>query len=93
MFDRLLEEVTIPLRPGDLFLMYTDGITDAMNAAEDCFGDSRLTEIIERHRDGSCEELRERILRDVRAFAGPTAQHDDMTMLLLKVDDAGMIGG
>jgi serine phosphatase RsbU (regulator of sigma subunit) len=88
-FNRLLEEVTLPLAPGDLFVLYTDGIPEAMNAEGDWFGDTRLGAMLEEHADLSSEELRERILREIRAFVGPTPQHDDMTMLLLKVEGVG----
>jgi sigma-B regulation protein RsbU (phosphoserine phosphatase) len=86
MFDSLLEEQTIPLTGGDLYVLFTDGISEAMNAADDCFGEARLARLLEEHADLPAEELRERILRDVEAFAGGAPQHDDMTMILLKVD-------
>jgi serine phosphatase RsbU (regulator of sigma subunit) len=86
MFDRLLVEQTIPLRAGDLYVLFTDGISEAMNADDDCFGEARLARLLEEHADLPAEELRERILRDVEAFAAGTPQHDDMTMILLKVD-------
>ena len=86
MFDRLLEEQTIPLCPGDLYLFFTDGISEAMNTADDCFGDERLGRILEEHADLPPDELRERVLREVAAFVGDAPQHDDMTMILLKVE-------
>jgi serine phosphatase RsbU (regulator of sigma subunit) len=86
-FRRLLDEVTLPLGPGDLFVLYTDGMSEAMNAEGDCFGDARLAALVGEHPDLSADELRERILRDIGAFAGVTAQHDDMTMVLLRVDE------
>ncbi|HET9358688.1 MAG TPA: SpoIIE family protein phosphatase [Vicinamibacterales bacterium] len=86
-FPRLLEEMTLPLGRGDLFVLYTDGITEAMNTQGDYFGDARLVELAEQHADLACDELRERILREVHAFAGDAAQHDDMTIVLLKIDD------
>jgi sigma-B regulation protein RsbU (phosphoserine phosphatase) len=88
MFDRLLVEQTIPLGKGDLYLFYTDGVSEAMNAADDCYGDARLGSLIEEHADLPSDELRERILRDVAAFVGDTPQHDDMTMILLRIDPA-----
>ncbi|HVB39224.1 MAG TPA: SpoIIE family protein phosphatase, partial [Vicinamibacterales bacterium] len=63
-------------------------ISEAMNEGDDCFGESRLRELSEEHADLSSEELRERILREVEAFVGGAAQHDDMTMILLKVGTA-----
>ena len=48
---------------------------------------SRLGELIEEHNELPFDELRERIVREVRAFAGGAAQHDDMTFILLRVDE------
>jgi phosphoserine phosphatase RsbU/P len=87
LFERLLEEQTLPLRPGDVYMFFTDGITEAMNAHDDCFGEQRLGQLIEDHAHLPCDELRERMLRDVAAFVGDAPQHDDMTMILLKVDE------
>jgi sigma-B regulation protein RsbU (phosphoserine phosphatase) len=88
MFDRLLEEQTIPLHDGDLYALYTDGVSEAMNEADDCFGDERLGRILEEHADLPSEELRERVLREIDAFVGGAPQHDDMTMILLRVNRA-----
>jgi len=85
MFERLLCEETMTIAEGDLFVLFTDGITEAMNAGDDCFGESRLGEIIEEHSHLPTEELRERVLREIAAFVGAAPQHDDMTMLLLRV--------
>jgi phosphoserine phosphatase RsbU/P len=90
MFTRLLEEVTLPLGPGDLFVLFTDGMTEAMNPEGDCFGEQRLGAFIEQQAHLPFEELRERILREVAGFVGTAAQQDDMTMLLLKVEDIGV---
>jgi sigma-B regulation protein RsbU (phosphoserine phosphatase) len=86
-FDRLLEEVTLPLGRGDLFVLYTDGISEAMNEQGDCFGDQRLVDLAERNADLKSDALCERILSEVHSFAGDAAQHDDMTMVLLKIED------
>jgi serine phosphatase RsbU (regulator of sigma subunit) len=87
MFESLLEEATLKLETGDLLLFFTDGISEAMNTESDCFGESRLGQIIDEHGDLPPEELRERILREVAAFVGGAPQHDDMTMILVKVGD------
>jgi serine phosphatase RsbU (regulator of sigma subunit) len=87
MFTRLLQEVSLPLGPGDLFVLYTDGITEAMNSAGDCFGEHRLGDLVQEHAHMPFEELRERILREVGGFVGALPQQDDMTMLLLKVEE------
>ena len=85
-FDRILEEVTLPLGRGDLFVLYTDGISEAMNAQGDCFGDQRLVDLAALNADLKSDDLRACILDEVHAFAGDAAQHDDMTMVLLKID-------
>jgi serine phosphatase RsbU (regulator of sigma subunit) len=85
-FDELLEEETVALHGGDVIVLYTDGITEAMNANNDLFGETRLSKIVEEHGHLGSGELRERILREIESFVGGADQHDDMTMILLKVD-------
>jgi serine phosphatase RsbU (regulator of sigma subunit) len=90
MFERLLVERTIQLHAGDLALFFTDGISEAMNDADDFFGEGRLALLIEEHAHLSSDELRERVLREVEAFVGTAPQHDDMTMIFLKIDAVGV---
>jgi sigma-B regulation protein RsbU (phosphoserine phosphatase) len=90
-FARLLEEVTLPLGTGDVFLFYTDGLTEAMDQDGECFGDARLAAVVQEHADAPFDALRDTILREIAAFAGPTAQQDDMTMLLLRVEEVGEV--
>ena len=85
-FSALLEEVSLPIQAGDVFVFFTDGISEQMNAAEEMFGEGRLGALVEEHAEQPPEELRERIVREVRAFAGDAAQHDDMTFILVRVN-------
>jgi serine phosphatase RsbU (regulator of sigma subunit) len=85
-FDRLLEEVTIPLGAGDLFVLYTDGVTEATNDAGEWFGDQRLATLIEEHGTLPFDQLREQMRREFEVFAGDQAQHDDMTWVLVRVE-------
>jgi sigma-B regulation protein RsbU (phosphoserine phosphatase) len=87
-FVRLLEEVTVPLGPGDMLVLYTDGISEAASPAGDFFGDARLAALVHEHRDLAVADLSARILAEVTAFAASTVQQDDMTMVLMRVDDA-----
>ena len=91
MFERLLEEQTIPLRSGDVYLFFTDGISEAMNESDDCFGEQRLARLVEEHAHLPSAELRERVLREIEAFVGAAPQHDDMTMILLKIGELDAI--
>ena len=86
-FEELLEEHSLSIGAGDLAVLFTDGITEAMNEDADLFGEDRLSRLIEEHRDLSLDELRDRILSDVEVFVGTAKQHDDMTMVLLKLEE------
>src|SRR4029079_3990142 len=85
-----LVEHTIELHAGDLALFFTDGISEAMNDADDFFGEGSRAASVEAHAHLSSDELRERVLREVEAFVGTAPQHDDMTMIFLKVDAVGV---
>jgi serine phosphatase RsbU (regulator of sigma subunit) len=87
-FAALLEEERVDLSPEDVIVLYTDGITEAMNTENDLFGDLRLSRIVEEHGHLESGELRERIMREIEAFVGSADQHDDMTMILVKVNRA-----
>jgi serine phosphatase RsbU (regulator of sigma subunit) len=86
-FAEILKEHTQPIHPGDVIVLYTDGITEAMNADNDLFGDAALSRVVVAHRELDSSGIRERILRDVRAFVGDAEPHDDMTMVVVKVQD------
>ncbi len=84
-FEELLEEAELELRQGDVFLFFTDGLSEAMNARSELFGEGRLQAILESGESLSTDQLKERILAEIRAFVGDEAQHDDMTLVLLQV--------
>jgi serine phosphatase RsbU (regulator of sigma subunit) len=88
-FSELLEECRVELRRGDVFVLYTDGISEAMNRDSDLFGDARLGGLVAEHGHLDTGELRERILREIESFVGGADQHDDMTMIVIKVEEAG----
>lgn len=85
-FDQILTECTLPLAPGDVFVFYTDGISEAMNGSADLFGDDRLRELVAEHGHLPTDDLRARIVSEVAAFVGDADQHDDMTMILVRVE-------
>ena len=87
MFDGMIEEVIVPLSPGDLIVFFTDGISETMNMAFDCYGETRLAKVLEQYAHLPFEQLRSFIFADLHAFAGEADQHDDMTMILMKVED------
>ena len=75
----------VPLNPGDLVVLYTDGVTEATNENEEEYGIDRFTACVVENMQGTSKEIREAVVRDVIAFAGDRPQHDDITIMVLKV--------
>jgi serine phosphatase RsbU (regulator of sigma subunit)/HAMP domain-containing protein len=87
MFENLLQEQTIALAPGDLVVWFTDGISETMNEAFECFGEQRLARVVEQYAHLPFDQLRSYILAELRTFAAGADQHDDMTMILMKIEE------
>jgi phosphoserine phosphatase RsbU/P len=85
-FERALAEVTIPLQKEDLFFFYTDGISEAMDRNGECFGEAKLSKFLEGHADLPSQRIGDLLFAEVEAFAGGQLQHDDITMIILKVE-------
>jgi serine phosphatase RsbU (regulator of sigma subunit) len=71
------------LRAGDLFVLYTDGVTESFNDAEEEFGEQRLIESCLKRRGLPSQALLESVVDDVRSFS-PREQHDDITMIVAR---------
>jgi len=86
-FEEILEEASVPLAAGDVFLLFTDGLSEAMNGRAELFGERRLRDVLETATFAETDEheLKDRILEEIRRFVGDAAQHDDMTLVILKV--------
>ena len=69
------------LHPGDRLFVYTDGVTEATNAANVLFGEQRMLASLNRDPDASPEELLRTVKKDIDAFVGDAPQFDDITML------------
>jgi len=74
---------TLQLLPGDRLILYTDGVTEAFNPADEAYGAERLIAEVKAHGDGAAAALVERICRSVTVFAGPAPQSDDITLTVL----------
>lgn len=83
-FEKLLEEVTIKPDSGDLFILYTDGINEAMNEGQNQFGMERFKKLIENNADKSPERIKEIIVDAIHNFQGNAITHDDLTLIVLK---------
>jgi serine phosphatase RsbU (regulator of sigma subunit) len=83
--DAAYREGTIALSAGDLLVVFTDGITEAPDAAEREFGDGRLEAVLRENADSAVEELCEIILERVAEFRAGMPQQDDMTLVVARV--------
>jgi len=82
--DIELEENEIHLASGDLIVLYTDGITEAMDDNEQLFGEARLQEAIRSKQGGSAQEVLDAIVAATLGFIGDTPQADDLTLFVIK---------
>ena len=69
---------------GDAIVLYSDGVSEAMNLADEEFGTERLVTAVRRSQDGGAAEMLAAVMHDVDAFVGDAPQHDDITLLILK---------
>ena len=79
------EEQRLVLRRGDLLLMYTDGISEAMTLDNEEWGEDRMLAAAEALPDGTAQEILNHLFDEVDQFTGIAPQHDDMTLLLMKL--------
>ncbi len=85
-FERCLQEMSIPVQAGDLFCFFTDGISEAVDGAGECFGELRVTAFLEAHAELSSDRIKDGLLGEITAFVQGQPQHDDITMIILKID-------
>lgn len=86
LFERGLEEVSLKLNSGEILIFYTDGLIEARNLSGEEFGEDRLVELIAAHRKLDAKALNQKIIEEVKKFVGYARQHDDMTVLVAKVE-------
>jgi sigma-B regulation protein RsbU (phosphoserine phosphatase) len=82
--DTEYEPQTITLAPNDTLFLYTDGVTEAMDADDNEFGDDRLNETLQGMLDKNPTDLTDSIVDEVKKYSEGTVQSDDITCLVLK---------
>jgi serine phosphatase RsbU (regulator of sigma subunit) len=93
LLRRRLELRKIQLEAGDTVLLYSDGLTEAENPRLELFGEDRLLRIVERSDGLSADELMKEILADVEVFKEGADPHDDLTLMVVKVDRVKVLNG
>ena len=82
--DFKYQEETLQLEHGDTLLLYTDGVTEAINPNEEEFKEERLEETLQKSTNQSCQQIIDTIKANVKTFADGAEQSDDITLLALK---------
>lgn len=85
LFDSLLTETSVQLEPGDMVVAYTDGITEAMNSANQEWGADELMKVCAAEVSEGSHSLIERVRQRIQRFVGDHPQYDDMTILALRI--------
>lgn len=81
--DRNWERGSIAISPGDVLVMYTDGVTEAENGEQEQFGEERLEQVIRANLDASAQQLCDAVRAAVDAFTGGERRSDDITLLVV----------
>jgi phosphoserine phosphatase RsbU/P len=84
MPDAQYESASVALNPGDWLIIFTDGLVEAENSAQDEYGETRLLAAIEAGAGSTPPQMLNRFLAELDLFVGTTPQHDDVTCLLIK---------
>lgn len=81
--DGTWEQEEIELEPGDILMIYTDGLTDAQNEDEVVFSEERVIEIMRANMGRTAQELQQSLLAEVHDFVGDAPRFDDLTMVTI----------
>ena len=84
MQDATYQEDVVVFQPGDVLVIYSDGITESVNDTDEEFGETRLLEVVRHNINRSVSGIRDRIDEALSRFVGTTAPVDDMTLMIIK---------
>jgi sigma-B regulation protein RsbU (phosphoserine phosphatase) len=79
------EEGSVQLEPGDVLMLFTDGVSEAHNPQEEEFGEDRIQEALRHYQHLPVNEMSTAILAELREWMADAPQHDDLTFVLMKV--------
>jgi len=87
-FEHSLSDITVQLYESDMCILYSDGVSEAVNAQGEEYGERRLIHLLERRKGGSLDDLLKEVQDDLTTFTAGRVQHDDITLVGMKVDQA-----
>jgi phosphoserine phosphatase RsbU/P len=84
VFDRLTTDFAVPLERDDCLVLYTDGVTETLNAEGDEFGLGRMMQSVRAGATNGAQAIVRKIIEDVRDFSGSVPQNDDITLIAIR---------
>jgi sigma-B regulation protein RsbU (phosphoserine phosphatase) len=81
------ETGVVDIKPGDMLVMYTDGVTEAMDADQNEYGEQRLADDLIKMRSFPAEVVCSKIIKNVKQFAAGIGYNDDMTLVVVKAQE------
>ncbi len=81
------EEKTVSLKKGDRLILYTDGLTGALNAKGELYGRNRFLDFVQEHRDRDIETFLDYLIDEVMIFTGDAPQPDDIAVLVMELEE------
>src|SRR5437868_10654151 len=84
VFDRITKDFAVPLERDDCLVLYTDGVTEALNSEGDEFGLDRMMESVRASANDGAQVIVKKIIQDVRDFTGSAPQNDDITLIAIR---------
>jgi len=86
VFDRVIREQKIRLNAGDRVVLYTDGVTESMSPEREEWGDDKLVAFVNKHAQLKSKEFVRLLARELEVHQGAAEQHDDITIVTLRVE-------
>lgn len=82
--DFTFEQESVPVEEDSVLVAYSDGVTEAMNAQEEMFGEERIAAVIDQHKSEPATEIVEHLISAVKTFAAGYPQSDDITVVVMR---------
>ena len=80
----MFQEETVVLAPNDWLIVFSDGVSEALSASGEEYGEARIISVVQRNKSLEPQKLLEAVFTDVREFARGAAQNDDITAMVLR---------
>jgi sigma-B regulation protein RsbU (phosphoserine phosphatase) len=85
LFNKMMQETIIPIKPKDIIVFYTDGMTEAMNSKMEEYGEERVCESIKKYSGQNADLILRNLIADIEKYCRGADQHDDMSAVVVKV--------